>query len=188
MPKKLTNKQELIDKAINVFLKNGYYNSSISDLARACDIEKSHFYYYFKDKRDLMNQCLIAFSLQIQKNVFEVSKDETVEASVRLKKMLDYIWSLYTDNNHGCFFGNTLLETVGNEPYFEETIREFFENWKNALMYLYILKGTKGNLEEMVLDDIEKIQGSIMLMKLYKDQSLLQKAIDQIFTKFNLKD
>lgn len=180
MPKVLTNKKELIGKAIKVFLKNGYYNSSFSDLAKACDIEKSHFYYYFKDKRDLMNQCLNAFSQQIQENVFDISTDEMVEPSERIKKMFNYLWGLYTDNEYGCLFGNTLLETVGKEPYFEETIRDFFEKWKDALVHLYTLKMLKGNIEEMVFDDIEKLQGSIMMMRLYKDKSHLQRAINQI--------
>jgi TetR/AcrR family transcriptional repressor of nem operon len=180
MPKVQTTKEELIVKSIEVFSKNGYYHTSFSDLAKACDIEKSHFYYYFKDKRDLMDQCLFFFSQKIQKNVFDISIDETMKPSKRIRKMLDYVWNLYTENEYGCLFGNTLLETVGKEPYFEKTIRDFFERWKNALCHLYAKTQDKAGLEEIAFDDIEKLQGSIMLMRLYKDKSFLQRAINQI--------
>lgn len=184
MPKVQTTKEELIVKSTEVFLKNGYYHSSFADLAKACEIEKSHFYYYFKDKRDLMNQCLISFSRKIQKNVFDISMDKSIKPSERIRKMLGYVWDLHTENQYGCFFGNTLLETVGKEPYFEQTIRDFFDRWKNALRYLYAEISVTTNLEEMVFDDIEKLQGSIMLMKLYNDKLILQRAINQISSRF----
>jgi len=184
MAKVQSTKDDLIAKSIEVFSKNGYYHTSFSDLATACGIEKSHFYYYFKDKRDLMNQCLLSYTKQIQKNVFDISADDAIEPSKRIKKMLNYILKLYTENDYGCLFGNTLVETVGKEPYFEMTIRNFFDKWKVALTSLYPQNSSKEDLEDMVLNDIEKLQGSIMLMRLYKDKSLLKRSIDQIAAKF----
>ena len=184
MPKIQTSKEDLIAKSTQIFLKSGYYHTSFADLARACGIEKSHFYYYFTDKRDLMNQCLLFFSGKIQKNVFDIAVDESRKPSERIRKMLGYVYDLHTENGYGCLFGNTLLETVNREPYFEQTIRDFFDSWKKALSHLYAEISIKTDLEEIALNDIEKIQGSIMLMKLYNDKSLLQKAIDQILARF----
>ncbi len=184
MPKVLTNKEEIIRKATYVFLRNGYYNSSLLGLANACGIEKSHFYYYFKDKKDLMNQCLTAFSKTIEKNVFDVSSDESLTTLERAEKMFAYVWNLHIDNEHGCLLGNTLLETVGKETYFEETIRDFFEKWKNSLSHLYASGKFSLTAQEMALEDIEKIQGSIMLMRLYKNKLLLKNTIDQILERF----
>jgi TetR/AcrR family transcriptional repressor of nem operon len=184
MPKIQTTKDELIEKSTEVFLRNGYYHSSFSDLAKACGIEKSHFFYYFNDKRDLMNQCLGLFSEKIQKNVFDVATDKSMKPSVRIKKMLGYVFKIHTQNAHGCLFGNTLQETVGKEPFFESTIRDFFERWRNALMSLYVEAAINDNLEELAFEDIQKLQGSIMMMKLYKDKSLLKRAIHQISGRF----
>ena len=184
MPKVQTTREDLILKSTKVFLKNGYYHSTFADLAKACEIEKSHFYYYFTDKRDLMNQCLMLFSQKIQKNVFDISVDESMKPSERIKKMLGYVFDLHAENAYGCLFGNTLLETVGKEPYFEQTIRDFFDRWKKALGGLYKEISLKTNLEETACDDIEKLQGSIMLMKLYNDKSILQRAINQILARF----
>jgi len=183
MPKIQTNKEELVAKSTQVFLENGYYHTTFADLAKACGIEKSHFYYYFTDKRDLMNQCLLSFSKRIQKNVFDISMDKSLTPSQRIGKMLGYVWDLHTGNGYGCLFGNTLLETVGKEPYFEETIREFFDGWKNALSNLYS-EVSITNLDETAFDDIEKLQGSIMLMRLYNDESILKRAIKHISDRF----
>lgn len=158
MPKIQTTREELIVKSTEVFLKNGYYHSSVADLAKACEIEKSHFYYYFTDKRDLMNQCLIFFSQKIQKNVFDISADESLKPSERIKRMLGYVWNLHAENGYGCLFGNTLLETIGKEPFFEQTIRDFFDRWKNALSHLYAEISLPDNFEETAFDDIERLQ------------------------------
>ncbi|TDE15637.1 TetR/AcrR family transcriptional regulator [Dyadobacter psychrotolerans] len=185
MPKVQTCKEDLIVKSAEVFLRNGYYHTSFSDLAKACEIEKSHFYYYFTDKRDLMNQCLIFFSGRIQKNVFDVSMDGSIKPSERIKKMLGFVWGLHSENGYGCLFGNTLLETVGKEPYFEPIIRDFFNQWKNALGHLYTEISLTTDLEQTAFDDIQKLQGSIMLMKLYNDKSILKRAINQISDRFS---
>lgn len=183
MPKVITNKEELIAKAIDVFLKKGYYHTTLSDLAKACNIEKAHFYYYFKDKKDMMNECLLSYAKQIKENVLDIATDEKKEPLKRIQKMLQG-WKHYTENDYGCLFGNTLLETVGKEPGFERTIYDFFENWKKSLAHVYECAQIKGDFEKMAIDDIEKMQGSLMLMRIYKDKSLQQRTIDQILEKF----
>ena len=46
--------QQIIDAAIRVFARNGYYNSRVSDIAREAGIASGTIYLYFKTKEDIL--------------------------------------------------------------------------------------------------------------------------------------
>src|SRR5213595_672509 len=46
--------QQIIDAAVRVFARNGYYNSRVSDIAREAGIASGTIYLYFKTKDDIL--------------------------------------------------------------------------------------------------------------------------------------
>jgi TetR/AcrR family fatty acid metabolism transcriptional regulator len=46
--------QQIIDAAIRVFARNGYYNSRVADIAREAGIASGTIYLYFKTKDDIL--------------------------------------------------------------------------------------------------------------------------------------
>lgn len=44
----------IIDKAADLFARQGFRGASVSDLAKACDTSKSLFYHYFPSKEDVL--------------------------------------------------------------------------------------------------------------------------------------
>ncbi|MFV0419280.1 MAG: TetR/AcrR family transcriptional regulator [Dysgonomonas sp.] len=180
MPKIQTDKQTLIRKSMLVFIKHGYYRTSLSELAKACNVEKPHFYYYFKDKKDIMNEVLTYASSQIEKLVFSIAFDNEKEPVVRLNTLLDNVLEIHTKNEYGCLMGNTILETAGREALFKDVLCNYFDKWKEMLVHLYITKYETDTATEMAYEDISKIQGSIMLMRLYRDKEIFWKAVGEI--------
>ena len=61
MPKKKVKRQLIIDAAIDVFSRNGFQNSTISQIARKANVAEGTIYQYFKSKEDLF------FSIPIEK-------------------------------------------------------------------------------------------------------------------------
>jgi AcrR family transcriptional regulator/predicted DNA-binding transcriptional regulator AlpA len=51
-------KEQIIDAAIPLFSKNGFENTSISDIMDALKVSSATFYLYFKSKRDLFIECI----------------------------------------------------------------------------------------------------------------------------------
>lgn len=49
-----STKQKIIDSAERYFSENGYYASSIQKLAAAAEVSVGSFYFYFKDKEELL--------------------------------------------------------------------------------------------------------------------------------------
>ena len=50
-------KQQIIDKAVEMFSQNGFVRTKISDIADAVGLGKATFYFYFKSKDDLFMEC-----------------------------------------------------------------------------------------------------------------------------------
>ena len=46
--------QQIIDAAVRVFARNGYYNSRVSDIAREAGIASGTIYLYFRTKDDIL--------------------------------------------------------------------------------------------------------------------------------------
>ena len=49
-------KEEIIQKAVQLFLKKGYERASMRDLGKAVGIQAPGLYHYYKSKKDILNQ------------------------------------------------------------------------------------------------------------------------------------
>jgi AcrR family transcriptional regulator len=58
-------KEQIMDKAIALFSKNGFENTTISDITDELDVSKATFYLYFKSKRDLFIDCISRLTMII---------------------------------------------------------------------------------------------------------------------------
>lgn len=47
-------RQRILDTAASLFARNGFHNTAIADVARACGISKSLLYHYFTSKEDIL--------------------------------------------------------------------------------------------------------------------------------------
>jgi AcrR family transcriptional regulator len=54
MPK--DRKEDILEKAVQLFLKKGYEKATLRDLGKAAGIQAPGVYYYFKSKKDILNQ------------------------------------------------------------------------------------------------------------------------------------
>jgi len=72
-------REEIIEKAIETFCKKGFIRTRIIDIAKAADLGKSSFYFYFKSKEKLFIECvahLAEILLSKQKESWDDVKDE----------------------------------------------------------------------------------------------------------------
>jgi AcrR family transcriptional regulator/predicted DNA-binding transcriptional regulator AlpA len=81
-----TGKRDLIiDKAIRLFSTHGYENVKISDITDAIPIGKGTFYLYFKDKKELLNECVeeIRALLSLSESREDISKEPDIVIRMR---------------------------------------------------------------------------------------------------------
>jgi TetR/AcrR family transcriptional regulator, transcriptional repressor for nem operon len=194
MPIQKITKEEIVHKALKTFNLKGYHDTSIADLAKVCGIKNAHFYYYFKDKEDLMYEVLLYVHL-ITTNKFKVLLEtESISIQEKLIKISQFIEKLYVNNPGGCIMGNTSLEVMGKsiaektlyedsnykELKFVEVLKVFFESWIGSLQQLFMYKYQENKARELAEATVQDIEGGIMLMRLYQDKKYLLNALRRL--------
>ena len=58
MPLHKKSPEEIIKQSILVFRTNGYYRTTMNDLAKATGLTKGAFYHHFSNKEDVMKKSL----------------------------------------------------------------------------------------------------------------------------------
>jgi AcrR family transcriptional regulator len=177
MPIYKTTPEKIIKQSIQVFRTNGYYRTTMNDLAKATGLTKGIFYHHFENKEEVMKKSLQATSLWFEKKIFSLAYNESLPKKERLTQMAETLFNAFTDNTGGCFFANTILETAHVEDTFLEEINHFFELWENALTHIYKEKYRDKQLKELVEQTIADIEGTIIVMQLKKQPLLLKSAL-----------
>lgn len=87
--KKLANDKyrKIIDGAIKVFSKKGFYNSKVSDVAKAAEVADGTIYLYFKNKDDL----LISIFEHSMDYFFQQVKERLKTVSTPVEKLKTFI-------------------------------------------------------------------------------------------------
>lgn len=182
MPLKKTTPEEIIKKSILVFRTKGYYRTTMSDLALATNLTKGAFYHHFKNKEAVMKKSLEATFTWFQKKIFSIAYDEALTPKQRLTKMADILYKAFTKTEGGCFFANTILETVHVEDTFLQQLNAFFDAFEKALSNIFKEQLSDKELNDMLPQIIANIEGTIILMQLRKDNNLLRIALDKVIS------
>ena len=184
MPVQKTTREEILEKAIDVFGRQGYHRTSMHDLAAACGLLKGSFYHYFSSKEALMEEVL-RYSLDyFRKHIFSVARRPDLPPGERLRSMLEKSSAIILRNNQGCVFGNTVLETANVMPQFRETTQAFFTDWTDALAHLYASRYDPQTAEEQAQQTVMEVEGAIMLMKLTGNPQLLAGCRERVLKRF----
>ena len=76
--------QQIIDAAVRVFARNGFYNSRVSDIAREAGIASGTIYLYFKTKDEILvtlfREKMAAFVTALRT---EIAREAGAEAKIR---------------------------------------------------------------------------------------------------------
>jgi TetR/AcrR family transcriptional regulator, copper-responsive repressor len=100
------NREEVLEKAMPVFWKHGFADTSLQDLERATGVNKSGLYTEFRDKEDLFMACLRRY-LENQGKRGLLTKEP-----LGWKNIENYLKNgpLYKGEQQGCFSVNSMRE------------------------------------------------------------------------------
>jgi AcrR family transcriptional regulator len=180
MPLQKITKEEIMQRSLLVFLKQGYHKTTMDDLAKACGLFKGSFYHYFSSKEALMKAVLEASLDFVEKNVFSYAYASDLSATERLEKLFDAQQQMLLGYEGGCLFANTVLETVLVVPEFKEVLNAFFDKWENALVHIFKHEMDEDQAQKKAQHIIINIEGAMILVVLRNDNQYLIDSINRI--------
>jgi TetR/AcrR family transcriptional repressor of nem operon len=114
--KKEFDEDELLEKATNLFWRNGYHATSAQDLVDELKINRSSLYNTYSDKKTLFEKALKKYQEQ-QTNTMIRMLGEADDPEKAIKKVFDGLVkeSREDDIAKGCFMVNTAVEIAGQD-------------------------------------------------------------------------
>jgi len=170
MSKKDIKRQLIIQSAIEIFSKNGFQNSSISEIARRANVAEGTIYQYFKNKEDLF------FSIPIEKTK-EFCKEldlhfEGITGVVnKIRKFVWYYLYFFKMNPEYC--RTLMFEMRVSKNFIKTTTYDSFKKFTNKILEII----EEGQNEGIIRKDVD----------IYLIRQLLLGILEHMVTRWLLK-
>lgn len=180
MPKVKTSKEEVLSKVIPILRTRGVQNSSMSELAKACGIQKSHFYYYFNNKEELIKEVLSTVYSYFKYNLFKIIDSASLSLPEKIEKMKHLMDKIFRVTDGGCIMANTALETIHLNPTYAKEIQCFFTDFISGLQSLLKTNYPAEEAQMLAEQMVQDIEGGILLTQVYGDPKYINNAISRM--------
>jgi len=170
-------REEIVKKAFLQFLNRGYKACSLKTLEQATGLTKGAFYYYFKDKKEILEAGMERY--------FSVMKEESEEDVERVTSLREYIDLVIRNKEEsadasqrvfGCFmlevlFFQLVLEVAPIFPEFRERIytisKRRLANWEHVILKAKQSGEIRETLDTSVLArNLMSVSGSMLNIEL----------------------
>lgn len=183
MPLKKITKSEILDISLEVFRKNGYHRTAMSDLATACNLQKGSFYHYFDSKEILMKEVLLNILGYLETKIYPIANDETIHARDRMDAILKKFSKAILMKEGGCIIGNMTMETALNIPEFKTILTTIFDGWIASLKTIYQSKFSAETSQRLAEQTVMEFEGAVMLTKIYGGEQYFKDCFNRALSR-----
>ena len=176
MKKGEESRQRLIECAAELFWKNGYSATGISEILKQTGLPKGSFYFYFKSKDDLAT----AVTEYYQKILLEQfrSSSQRNDWESFIEEIFDYLFGRATGQTFaGCPYAVMGMETALSKPavasVFMEGLKKFEQIFQEVLLYSGLSPDHAKILSQRMLSIY---QGYLLLERISNNTSFLKNA------------
>ncbi|MCS6933869.1 MAG: TetR/AcrR family transcriptional regulator [Chitinophagales bacterium] len=187
MPKQKVDEQTIIIEALKLFRKKSYFNTSMSDIADACGLQKGSLYHYFPSKEDLMKRVIKTVHEYFKNNVFHHAYDKNLPPHKRLENLFRAAEKVFLDEEKGNLLGNMGVETALMAPEFNSLVQRFFLDFFHAIKTIYQDKYGDKIANELAERSVAEIEGSLMFSRVFNDHSYLKNTTKRILKRIEEK-
>jgi len=91
--------KKILEKAIAVFLEEGYEDATYQKIADKCGITRTILYLYFKNKKEIFTYSIKHFLLTIEDNINSIYTNNSLSCQEKLTKVIFEVFKLLEQNN-----------------------------------------------------------------------------------------
>lgn len=139
----IEKKERILLAAENLFNKNGYFNITTAQIAKTAGLSTGTVYAYFKDKKDILLECLYknseSYIGQITDELSKFSENKNLFNTI--KNILNIFIQLHT--TYPKKYHDELMSLV----YTDEEIMNFFKHIKSVMMSAVVAQLKKSGID-----------------------------------------
>jgi AcrR family transcriptional regulator len=91
-------RREILEKALDVFVAEGFENTTFQKIAERCGITRTTLYIYFKNKKQIFNYSIKQLTGEVETDITKVRDDTTLPCIDKLIKVLQVIIDRLEEN------------------------------------------------------------------------------------------
>ncbi|MDR0377395.1 MAG: TetR/AcrR family transcriptional regulator [Spirochaetaceae bacterium] len=80
--------REILEKALDVFIDEGYENATFQKIADRCAITRTTLYTYFKNKREIFNYSIKQLLGKVEKDILSVKENRELTCAEKITRIL----------------------------------------------------------------------------------------------------
>jgi AcrR family transcriptional regulator len=80
--------REILEKALDVFIDEGYENATYQKIADRCNITRTTLYIYFKNKKEIFNFSIKQLLGKVEKDILNVKENRELNYADKIAKVL----------------------------------------------------------------------------------------------------
>ncbi len=173
-------RQRIVAAADELFYRQGYENTSFSDIADAVGISRGNFYYHFKSKDEILNAVINTRVSGIDKMLNEWNKEFT-DPRQRLYHYIDMpLRNQEKISLHGCPVGSLCTELAKASHSMLDDANNMFIVFRTWLVAQLELLGIDNNAEQVAMHLLARGQGIASVANAFEDKEFLQQEVKQL--------
>lgn len=175
-------KHEILQKALDVFMEEGYEDVTFQKIADRCGITRTTLYIYFKNKREIFGWSIKQLTAGIEVKLMEFIKNKEVSAEECLKKMMFLILD-ECQENYKLF--NVLLSFLltlqksGINP--GERVRRRVIRLRHLISLLIIRGNENGEFKNVNIKDTNEMLYGLIESAIFKISVLNQTNVTEMY-------
>jgi AcrR family transcriptional regulator len=91
-------RQEILKKALSVFVDEGFENATFQKIADRCGITRTTLYIYFKNKKEIFNYSIKELLQTVEQDLLRVRQDQDLDSIEKLAKVIALIFERLEEN------------------------------------------------------------------------------------------
>lgn len=170
------SKQRLIRCAAELFWKNGYTATGVSEILKNAELPKGSFYFYFKSKEELGVEVITYYQSVLLEKMRELAEGRD------FTDFLDAVFGFLqdrTDGNSfsGCPFAVIGMETAISKPDVARSYLDTLKQFQTLFCDVLLQSGLSQPHVELLAERLFAIyQGNLLLGRIGNDSAYLERA------------
>lgn len=180
-------KHEILQKALDVFMEEGYEDVTFQKIADRCGITRTTLYIYFKNKREIFIWSIKQLTAGIEVKLMEFIQNKELKASDCLRKMMFLVLDECKDNHK--LFNVVLsylltLQKSGINP--AERVRRRVIRLRHLISLLIIRGNNSNEFNNVNIKDTNELLYGLIESAIFRIAVLGQSSIDEVYGAIDL--
>jgi len=176
-----TTRQQIVGAADRLFYRQGFAQTSFTDIADVVGISRGNFYYYFKTKDEIL-AAVIALRLKDTQAMLDRWDTEGETPAGRIRRFIDILVDHKTDiKRYGCPLGTLTGELAKLNHEAQGPAKRLFTAFRVWLRRHFEELGLKAEADRLALHLLARSQGVATLANAFHDEAFIRREVQDLY-------